>query len=74
MKLIDIPLRTQIQVRGQHDESLTDENDDSEWAGRLFDDVSGNCVVEYFSITGMITIGRPGQKFLVDFDSTNITF
>ncbi|KAF8823970.1 hypothetical protein HHX47_DHR9000475 [Lentinula edodes] len=50
MKLIDIPLRTQIQVRGQHDESLTDENDDSEWAG-------------------MITIGRPGQKFLVDFDT-----
>lgn len=74
MKLIDIPLRAQMQARGQRDESLTDENDDSEWAGRLFDNVSGKCVVEHSSIIGMVRIGKPGQKFLVDFDSTNIPF
>ncbi|KAJ4485432.1 acid protease [Lentinula aciculospora] len=53
MKLIDIP-RAHIQARGawQDEESLTDENDDSEWAG-------------------MITIGQPDQKFLVDFDTFN---
>ncbi|KAJ3876530.1 acid protease [Lentinula edodes] len=50
MKLIDIPLRAQMQARGQRDESLTDENDDSEWAG-------------------MVRIGKPGQNFLVDFDT-----
>ncbi|KAJ3983234.1 acid protease [Lentinula detonsa] len=52
MKFIDIP-QSQIQTRQeqwQDEESLTDENDDSEWAG-------------------MIKIGKPTQKFLVDFDT-----
>lgn len=66
--LASVPSHIQARLEKRQAEPLTDEEDNTEWAGRQPQVTS--TYISFF--LGTISIGTPAQKFLIDFDSKRL--